>query len=528
MAKDPFLSDGSRKRKRTNPPTSNVNRISKTQNKNQTERADEDITSESETENLSSDGEVKEEQSSESEDEGDFAETAADKRRRLAKQYLENLQAEQENYEFDAQDLDNDILARRLQMDVNENKGTLYKFIADKLLVRDCKPTISRVGSKGMTCVSTSYPFCYTTSKDMELSKWKIDDFNKKPQKVKYVKGGVKYRNLNKEQHLNGHCGEVLTCSASSNGKYVVTGGRDQRLIVWSTEALSPLRVWEIRNRNGVIFSTVFRKQSDQLYAACGDLKVRTYGVAQMSQLETLYGHQDFVTDISALSQERCVTVGSRDRTAMLWKIPEESKLTFRGGDSEEKKNKFGNLNSKESDKLSFYAEGSLDCISMVDESHFVTGSDNGNVSFWAINKKKPIFVIRQAHGLEPRIPSGDASGEINEQAAEFQVPKRNPYWVTAIHSLPLSDVFFTGSWNGTIRVWKINSNLRSFELLGELPNANGVVTKIDSCEFDGKIRLLATLSKEHRLGRWIKTKGRNALYSAVLDLQNLKRPKNS
>ena len=86
--------------------------------------------------------------------------------------------------------------------------------------------------------------------------------------------------------------------------------------------------------------SIVFRRNSDQLFAACADLRIRTYSINQFTQLEILYGHQDNISDISALAKETCVSVGSRDKTAMFWKIAEESRLTFRGGDSPEKTNK--------------------------------------------------------------------------------------------------------------------------------------------------------------------------------------------
>ena len=43
-------------------------------------------------------------------------------------------QNEHELYdEFDAKDLDDDILARRLQKDIAETKGYVYKFVGDKI-----------------------------------------------------------------------------------------------------------------------------------------------------------------------------------------------------------------------------------------------------------------------------------------------------------------------------------------------------------------------------------------------------------
>lgn len=85
--------------------------------------------------------------------------------------------------------------------------------------------------------------------------------------------------------------------------------------------------------------------------------------------METLFGHQDQIADIDTLGRERCVTVGGRDRTARMWKIPEESQLVYRGG-----------IPSKEKDENGkpFFAEGSLDCIAQVDETLFITGGDSG------------------------------------------------------------------------------------------------------------------------------------------------------
>ena len=39
----------------------------------------------------------------------------------------------------------------------------------------------------------------------------------------------------------------------------------------------------------------------------------------------------------------------------------------------------------------------------MIDESHFVTGSDNGNVALWSLAKKKPLTTKRLSHGLQPQ-----------------------------------------------------------------------------------------------------------------------------
>lgn len=560
---------------------SSTSNVSKKRNRDSVEEVDEEITDissdEGDVQDESNDGdEVAEYLESEDEFEG---ENPADKRRRLAKQYLENLKAEAqdigdslatasteqdrqtqlEDYNnFDARDLDRDIIASRLKQDVAEQQGRTYRWISNKLLIGESRTTFTRVGENNLTCISCYQPsvnkfshkdvqnkskdkiFAYTVSKDMQLTKYDVTDFKARPKKVKYVKGGRKYIPEGKFEYENvteGHYDEILTVAASPDGKYVVSGGRDRKLIVWSTESLAPVKIIPTKDRRGEVLGLAFKKNSDQLFAACADYKIRTYAINQFSQLEILYGHQDLVIDISALNMERCVTVGSRDRTAMLWKIADESRLTFRGGDDPERLRKKwlknqqlsaeGGEDMHEQTPPHFYGEGSIDCISMVDDSHFVTGSDNGNISLWSLSKKKPLFTVRTAHGVVPLVEDKKISGEVSDELRNAQLQGGSiaqPFWITSLYAVPYSDIFISGSWNGTLKVWKINENLRAFELLGDLPNCKGVVTKIQAVE-SGRtgretFRILASVSKEHRLGRWIsKVPGaRNGIFSAVIE----------
>lgn len=544
---------------------------------------DEEITDPSSNEDEISDNEVIDAEESLESDEEFGGENPADKRRRLAKQYLENLKSEAKEIitsqtpdgneegatievddynNFDAGDMDRDIIATRLKQNVAEQQGRVYRFIGDKLLLSESKHSFTRVGEKNLNGISCYQPdfskfhfeegqigtknkgkiFAYTVSKDLQLTKYDVTDFTKRPQKMKYVRGGSRYMPESTHGFENvslGHYDEILTVAASPDGKYVVTGGRDKKLIIWSTESLAPVKVIPTKDRRGTVLSLAFRKNSDQLYVSCADYKIRTYSINQFSQLETLYGHHDIVVDISALGLERCVTVGARDKTAMLWKIPDETRLTFRGGDEPEKLLKRWMKNNAiekedgeieypdESKAPTFFCEGSIDVVSMIDDSHFVTGSDNGSLSLWSLAKKKPVFIERAAHGVMPAPLPEKISGEANEGIRKRQTQEKQlaqPYWITAVYAVPYTDIFISGSWNGTLKVWKLEENLREFKLIGELPQCQGVVTKIQVVE-TGKhgretFRVLASVSKEHRLGRWTaKVPGsRNGIYSAVIE----------
>ncbi|AMD20704.1 HDL040Cp [Eremothecium sinecaudum] len=536
---------------------------------------DEDITDISSNEEVnSSEDELNMDDNNEAEidsDEEFETENAADKRRRLAKQYLENLKTEAndimessentltrenqsievDNYNnFDAKDLDRDIIASRLKNDVAEQHGRVYRWISDKLLLSEAKTSFTRVGEKNLTSISCYQPginkfsdsiaqnknkakiFAYTVSKDMQLTKYDVTDFAARPKRLKYTRGSRNYYKSGQHEYENtteGHYDEILTVSASPDGKYVVTGGRDRKLIVWSTESLTPVKVIPTKDRKGEVLALAYRKNSDQLYAACADYKIRTYAINQFAQLEVLYGHQDLVVDLSALNMERCVTVGSRDRSAILWKIADETRLTFRGGDDPEKLlRKWLKENvDQEKEQPVFCGEGSIDCVTMVDDSHFITGSDNGNIALWSLSRKKPIFIYRAAHGIIPLPKENKISAESDTSlcAEQLQGTKlMKPYWITSLYAIPYSNVFFSGSWNGSLKVWALSENMRDFKLISELQNCKGLVTKIQVVEA-GKhqketFRVLASVSKEHRLGRWVDEipNARNGIYSAVIE----------
>ncbi|CUM64624.1 uncharacterized protein PRCAT00002232001 [Priceomyces carsonii] len=531
MASDPFLSDPSRKRRKSDKVTSTAKKSSRsafheTPRNNREQEYDDEISShdsDSEAE-LVSDSEEKALSSDE-----EFAdESAADRRRRLAKQYLENIKNEElgeSNDEFfDAQDIDNDIIARRLQTDVAEEKGYIYKFIGDRISsqIDDVAVKTTRIGLKNLTAIAVRYPYLYTTSKDIELIKWNISVDKRAPQRLRHTKGGFKHFELKSNPSLNHHCDQINCVAASPDGQYIVTGGNDSRLIIWSSENLACLKVLETR---APVNSIAFRRNTDQLFAACADLKVKTFSINQFCQLEVLYGHQDNISDITSLSRETCVSVGSRDKTAMFWKIAEESRLTFRGGDSSEGKRKSRKNDDAQgdTDNEPFFFEGSIDVVSMNDETHFVTGSDNGNLSLWSLSKKKPLFTHRISHGLKDRLLPKKASAESAPKIAELQIPEPQPYWITATHAIPFSDIFVTGSYNGSVKLWKIDKEgLRSFSLIGEINDVKGCVVGIESVEIpeSKKLVIYVLTSKEHKFGRWLnKIDGaRNALISFAFD----------
>ena len=416
--------------------------------------------------------------SGESENEG---ETAAEKRLRLAQRYLEKTRQEVEvlerdEYAFDAEDIDRDLLAERLEEDIAESKGKVYRRLASKLDFPSATHTQFRWNSGTVTSVAVCAPYAYTATKDGQLTKWRLQDLPKdqwpqttkkkpkkppappkrKPERVCYTKSDSRKA---KEKSYKGHTGSILAVRASQDGKFVVTGGTDRRMVVHNAEDLKPIRAFT--HHRDAVTGLAFRRGTNQIYSCSKDRTVKVWSLDELAYVETLFGHQDEILDVDALAQERCVSVGARDRTARYWKVPEESQLVFRGGQGGEKKA------SSKIKKASAAHQGSMDRVSMIDDELFVTGSDNGDIALWSIQRKKAVFIVPCAHGLEPPLKPSEVSADADPDPRV--VPAPQPRSISALRTIPYSDVILSGSWDGYIRVWKLSEDKKKIEALGVL-----------------------------------------------------------
>lgn len=443
-----------------------------------------------------------------SDDDEDFEhEDPAAKRIRLAEQYLAHTQKEVllEDGGFDAAEVDAENLRRRmgerLKEDTAESKGKVYRWMADELDWTGAARTITRLDGKTVTGVAMQGPYVYTVGKDRAISKWEIPSGQppmkdgkqvgrgrKTPKRVAYSAGR---RQQKRNRDYQEHTAAILCIAASQNGKFVATGGADNKLIVWDAATLKPLRVFT-QHRDSVT-SLAFRRGTNQLFTASKDRTVKIWSLDELAYVETLFGHQDEVVDVDALAQEKCVTVGARDRTARLWKVVEESQLVFRGGGAPGKSKSDraakGSPNDSGVDFLETkaYNEGSMDRIACIDDETFITGSDNGSLCLWNIYKKKPVFTYALAHGLDPPLPIEELSAEMHPDESLRGEPQ--PRWVTALRAIPFSDTFVTGSWCGYVRAWRISQDKRRIEPLGPV----GRIEQSKHTRFESTERFLET-----------------------------------
>ncbi|KAG7093625.1 hypothetical protein E1B28_007289 [Marasmius oreades] len=561
-----FTSQKSRKRKRPEPRPKKGEASSRTKSKPNTpngtstshkrKRQDEEL--ESDQTNDDEGGGVDamdlrietEDEHAESGDE-DPDETPAEKRLRLAQVYLQGVKEDMglAEGEFDAAEIDKELISARLKQDVMEHSGKVHLFVADSYDLSTSAP--SKRFIKGhrlsVTCAvaSQSGRYLFTSGKEGHIIKWDLSTGKQLKQLYKLRpnkgKGSGKGKGKAVDPDTKGHTDEVLALAVSHDGKYLVSGGRDRKIGVWDADKCDWIKsfVGPSGHRDG-ISAVCFRQGTHQLYTASFDRTLKVYDLSPtvMGYVETLFGHQDHVLGLDALRAETCVSVGGRDTTVRFWKIVEETQLVFRGGGRSKVREVLeaglgGDEDQQEQQQRGSYVEGSLECVAMIDENTFVSGGNSGTISLWTTQKKKPIFKQPVAHGLNETLST--TSGMI-----------LTPRWITTLASLRYSDLFASGSWDNSIRLWKLDSKLKSFTLISTL-SISGIVNSLHfvtppketaesllwvassfgSSQTDDRAQrsdtalkpalLVAGIGQEHRLGRWMNTKDQGGKNESVV-----------
>ncbi|XP_064399490.1 U3 small nucleolar RNA-interacting protein 2-like isoform X2 [Halichondria panicea] len=377
-----------------------------------------------------------------SEDEYDV-ETAPEKRLRLAKEYLSNLQ-EEERAKTDDADFDQDAIAHRLRDDMLEQAGRLQRKVADKYIAPDPGDIRKLRGHRlPVTCVvaTPDDKYVYSGAKDCCIIKWLVETGVKEVIFSGHRKG---------VEGVVGHTGHVLALAVSSDGKFLASGGQDRVVHVWDVKTNS--HVHTFTGHRDTVSGLSFQRGTHELFSCSFDRTLKVWNLDEMAYVETLFGHQDSVSSIDCMLRERPISAGMNDRSVRIWKVAEESQLVFHGHKSY------------------------IDAVRYVNDEYFISGSQDG-VALWNVMKKKPMATR----------PHTAHKGHTE-------------HWVTAVAAYTNTDLVASGSNDGQVCVWKCGEGFRSLEPCFSIP-LNGFVNSLMFSH--GGTFLVAAIGQEHRLGRW-------------------------
>lgn len=242
-------------------------------------------------ENISSDEEDDDNYNKEdSEDEADV-ETADEKRRRLAKQYLANIQNEKDDSddnEMEDNDQYNEFISERLKQERLSAAGRLYRSYADSFQSLSAENFTHRHYSGHRNSITTlalssDSTFVVTGGKDNAVVLFDLESGKKS-----YLKKSWSKR---QNEDVNMHQGEVLAVAISSDGRYVASSGRDSVIRVYD-KRIRTNEVKTMTGHKGAVYALAFQHNTYNLFSASHDRCIKFWEASLGTYMETLFGHQ--------------------------------------------------------------------------------------------------------------------------------------------------------------------------------------------------------------------------------------------
>ncbi|XP_017785222.1 PREDICTED: U3 small nucleolar RNA-interacting protein 2-like [Nicrophorus vespilloides] len=340
--------------------------------------------------------------------------------------------------------------ARKSQFPIDKHSFDLDEEGISILKCREHKTSITCI------CVSSNNKYIFSGSKDGAIVKWSLEKRSKE--------GSLPFAYKEDGKEIKGHSRGILSIAISSDNKYLAVGDETMYIQIWDPQKLKHIHT--LKGHQSSVTAIKFKLRSNTLYSASKDKIVKVWDLDEMAYVESVFGHTDAITAIDVLSADRVITAGGRDNTLRIWKFCEETQLIYKGHN------------------------GSIDCVVIIDEGHFASGGDDGQICVWRIGRKRPVYAVKDAHGVN------QTNGE--------------SFWITSLASFINSDLLASGSEDGYLRLWRLEKGFNNVTMLRKIQ----IVGVVNDLKFtnDGKC-LLAGVGKEHRFGRWtVKKSAKNSV----------------
>lgn len=226
------------------------------------------------------------------------------------------------------------------------------------------------------------------------------------------IKAKQNPQNWNSVFTFTGHSDVVNVIAASPDGEFIVSGGWDHKIKIWSVQTGQLIRT--LTGHSNSITALAIAPDSQQVISGSVDSTIKIWSAQTGQLLKTLTGHSYSVSSLAVTSNSEFIVSGSWDNTIKIWSL----------ATGELQKTLTGHTNS-------------VNAITIDTDSELIySGSVDNSINVWSI-----------------------ATGKIEHTFEPFQT-----YKTVAISSD--SRFVISGSWDNTIEVW----SLKDGQLIHTLP----------------------------------------------------------
>ncbi|KAE9385681.1 WD40 repeat-like protein [Gymnopus androsaceus JB14] len=266
---------------------------------------------------------------------------------------------------------------------------------------------------------------------------------------------------------------EVDCVAYSPDGKQIVSGSRDNKLKIWSTETSLPIGE-ALEGHTDFVTCVAYSPDGTQIVSGSKDKTVRIWSAGTGLLLgEPLQGHTDCVDSVVYSPDGRQVVSGSSDCTVRIWST--ETGLPVDGTQvvSVSFDNTMRMWSAVTGLPIGEPLKGHASWVSSVahspDGKQIATGSNDNTVRIWSAETSLPICEPMQGH----------------------------THWITSVAYSPDGTQVVSGSRDNTVRIWSVETGLSIGEPL------KGHVNQVNSVAYSPDGKHIASSSTDHTIRIW-------------------------
>jgi WD40 repeat protein len=259
-----------------------------------------------------------------------------------------------------------------------------------------------------------------------------------------------------------GHVHSVTSVALSADGRYALSGSRDNTLALW--DLVSGKQIRQFTGHASLVKAVAFTPEGKHAVSASFDKTLKVWDIETGKEVRTFTGHTDIINAMSVSPDGRLVASVSGDRTVRLWEVASGKEVKVLSGHG-------GWVLS-----VAFSADGHL----------LASGDVKNQIKLWDVSNGREVQSI--AVPLPQKNPSGITALAISPDGRQLLTGVRanngdllwlwdiasgrelrsfrgHSDWISAVAFAPDGRHFFTASFDKTVKMWEAatGKELRTF-----------------------------------------------------------------
>jgi len=241
------------------------------------------------------------------------------------------------------------------------------------------------------------------------------------------------------------HEKDVTDVAVTPAGRFIVSGSRDNTLVLWDLATAKYLRTYD-RYRKAIT-ALAITPDGRFIVSASDDCTLWLWDFATAKYLRIFEGHKKDVTSVAVTPDGRFVGSGSQDKTLRLWNLETAKALRIFKGHT-----------------------GAVNAVAMTPNGRFIiSASDDTTLRLWDLVTTECLRIFKghtgavNAVAMTPNgrfIISGSDDTTLSlwdlATAKRLQTFKGHKEGVTAVAVTPDGNFAVSGSFDSTLRLWKL------------------------------------------------------------------------